>query len=482
MVCGPVEKAEWRPDVKILFACAEFAPIARVGGMAEAASGLVHALRDAGIGVDVVVPDYFDTPLDEEVSVALDVPRWAGPAVARTGIAQGTGPITLVTVPGIERPNPYVDGDGNAWADNADRFFAFSAAIAALVDSSGADVLHCNDWHTALTLGFIDASTATVFTLHNLAYQGWTSGGWLERITRDADVFEDHGGMNPLAGAIALADRVVAVSPNHADEIRTQEGGSGLHVELAALGSHLVGIRNGIDTSVWNPEIDEFTVTPFSLASPTGKVDCRADLLGKVGWEDTGAPIVGIVGRLVGQKGIEMALDAVRYAHDMPFRLVLLGSGERGIADRARELAANRPDLVSFHDGYDVGFGHKIFAGADLLLMPSRFEPCGLAQMQAMSYGTIPVVTPVGGLVDTVTDADDDSDAGTGFVARSVDEAGVVDALHRAVRAWKDPVRRRGIQQRGMAADWSWADPAAQHIEMYEAVAATRSAATERDV
>jgi starch synthase len=468
MVCGASQAAKRRNGVRILFASAEFAPLVRVGGLAEAASGLVRALRAAGIEVEVVVPDYFATPLEDEIEVPLDVPRWAAPAIARRGTVADIGEITLVSVRGIERPNPYVDDAGTAWPDNADRFFAFSAAVAALAESSQPDVLHCNDWHTALALGFVSPSLPAVLTLHNVAYQGWTSGGWIDRIRRSPELFEAHGGTNPVAGAISLADKVIAVSPNHADEIRTPEGGSGLHEELAALGPGLIGIRNGIDTTVWNPATDPYIAESFSADALTGKQECRRDLLESVGWDETGAPIVGMVGRLVAQKGIELALDAVRYAEDMPFRLVLLGSGERGIADRARDITSELPDMVFFHDGYDVGLGHKIFAGCDILLMPSHFEPCGLAQMQAMEYGTIPVVTGVGGLVDTVGDADSDPETGSGFVARSLDDAGVVDAMHRAVRAWKSPSRWAEIQRRGMVTDWSWAKPAHEHIGVYE--------------
>lgn len=463
--------------MKVLFASAEFAPLVRVGGLAEAASGLVRELRAAGVDVHVVVPDYFDTPLDDEIDIPLNVPPWAGPASARSGTHVDTGPITLVRVPGIARPNPYVDSDGSAWPDNDERFFAFSAAVAAIAAASAPDIVHCNDWHTALTLGLLDPSVSTVFTLHNLAYQGWTSGGWLQRITNSPNFFEAHGGTNPVAGAIALAGRVVAVSPNHANEIRTPDGGSGLHAELSALGETLVGIRNGIDVAEWNPATDPFIAATYCVDSLTGKEACRADLLNAVGWKDTGGPVVGIVGRLVAQKGIEIALDAIRYSDDMPFRLVLLGSGERGIANRAREIAAGDPERLAFHDGYDVALGHKIFAGSDVLLMPSRFEPCGLAQMQAMEYGTVPVVTAVGGLVDTVIDSDSHPDDGSGFVAKTVDTAGVVDALHRAVRAWNDPVRWLHIQRNGMAADWSWAEPAATHLTVYEELVATQQTA-----
>lgn len=459
--------------MKVLFATAEFSPLVRVGGMAEATSGLVRSLRIAGVDVEVVVPDYFDTPLEDAVHLTLEVPGWAGPAVVRSGYHSETGPISLIQVPGMARPNPYVDADGQGWPDNADRFFSFSAAVAALAVVRRPDVLHCNDWHTAPTLGLLREMVPTVLTIHTLGYQGWTSGGWLERITRRSDLFEAYGGTNPIAGAIQLADRVIAVSPSYANEIRRPETGSGLHELLSGIGDRLIGIRNGIDSSVWDPEVDSFIAQPFSSSDLSGKDACRADLLGEVGWEDSGAPTVGIIGRLVEQKGIELALDAVRYADTMPFRLVILGSGERGIADYANQLAAQRPDLVSFREAYDVAYGHKIFAGADLLTMPSRFEPCGLAQMQAMAYGTIPVVTAVGGLKDTVIDADADRKRGNGFMSMSVDVPGVLDALHRAVRAWKHPGRRKAIQYRGMATDWSWETPAADHRAIYEQLGGT---------
>jgi starch synthase len=475
MVGDGLEETQWCETVKVLFASAEFAPLVRVGGLAEATSGLVHQFRSDGVDVEVVIPDYFDTPLTDETSVFLDVPDWAGPAVARSGMSEQAGPVTLVSVPGIQRPNPYVDANGDGWSDNADRFFAFSAAVGALADLRGPDVVHCNDWHTALTLGFLSGDVPTVFTIHTLGYQGWTSGGWLDRIPHHSEAFERHGGTNPVAGAIALADRVVAVSPNYADEIRREEGGSGLHEEMIALGDRLVGILNGIDTGVWNPSTDHFIAADYAPDAMAGKTACRQKLLDAVGWVDTGVPVVGVVTRLVEQKGIDVLLDTVRYANLMPFRLVMLGSGEKWLADWARYLAGEMPETVAFHDGYDVAFGHEIFAGADLLAMPSRFEPCGLAQMQAMEYGTIPVVTTVGGLVDTVTDADENPEIGNGFVSQSVDTQGFVDALHRAVRAWNDPQRRLAIQLRGMKTDWSWKDPAGRHIELYEEIVGLQS-------
>jgi len=453
--------------MKVLFATAELSPLVSVGGLAHAASGLVRELRDLGVDVEVVVPDYSSLPLDDEVLSEVAVPGWAAPAIVRDGLAADFGPVTLVRVPGIERPNPYVDEDGHGWPDNPERFFAFSAAVAGLARDRSPDILHCNDWHTAAALGLLETDVPTVFTIHTLGYQGWTSGGWLDRLTRSVDAFESYGGTNPLAGAIQIADRVIAVSPTYADEIRTVEGGSGLQDQLTGRGDNLIGILNGIDESVWSPEIDQAIAARYSADDPSGKEACRADLRAATGWPDDGTPIVAMVTRLVHQKGIEFALEAAAYAEGVPFRLAILGSGERWLADWAGHMAHLHPDRVWFHEGYHPVMSHRAFAGADLLLVPSRFEPCGLAQMQAMAYGTIPVVTPVGGLVDTVIDADADRKKGNGFRSGSVDTAGIVDALHRAVRAWKQPRRRASIQKRGMARDWSWTEPANEHIAVY---------------
>jgi starch synthase len=450
-----------------LFASAELAPLARVGGLAEAASGLVAALRAAGVEIDLVLPDYFGTELEEERSRQIDAPGWAQPVSARVGVAPDVGEVTLVSVPGIARPHPYIDDVGQGWPDNDARFMAFSAAVADLVQSSRPDVVHLNDWHTAAALAYLWDRPPVALTIHTLGYQGWMGSEWLHRIPQHFAAYECFGGVNPLAGAIQVADRVIAVSPNYADEIRRPESGMGLDHLLNALGSRLVGIRNGLDTAVWNPETDDAIPANYSAENLESKSASRRALLQTANWEDDGTPLVGMVTRLVDQKGIDIALETVRYSARMPFRLVLLGSGERWLADWARWAADKWPESVFFENGYNQDLGHLIFAGSDMVLMPSRFEPCGLAQMQAMAYGTIPVVTDVGGLHDTVVDADDDRKNGTGFLSATVDTTGMVDALHRANRAWRHRQRRHAIQKRGMNIDWSWNTPALLHIDLY---------------
>ncbi len=457
--------------MRVLFATAELTPVARVGGLAEAAAGLVGALRHAGIEVEVVLPDYSGVALDDQVATTMDLPAWArGPAHIRRGRHPVAGALTLVRVAGIERPHPYVDEHGEGWPDNDRRFMAFSAAVAELARARPPDVLHLNDWHTAATIGLLRRPPPSVLTIHTLGYQGVMDGGWLQVLAVDPTPFAWYGSANPLAGAIALVDRVITVSPNYAAEIVTEVGGMGLHERLAALGDRLVGIRNGIDTGIWDPRTDWHLPARYSADEPAGRAACRAALSAEAGWTDDGVAVAAMVSRLVEQKGIDLVLEAVRFLPGLPARLAVLGSGSAELAGDLAAAAAADPDRVWFVDGYDEPLAHRLFAGSNLFLMPSRFEPCGLAQMQAMAYGSIPVVTDVGGLHDTVIDADADRARGTGFVSASVDTAGLVDGLHRAVRAWRHPQRRAGIQARGMGHDWSWAEPAARHIELYESL------------
>jgi starch synthase len=445
----------------------------RVGGLAEAAGGLVAALRADAIDVTVLLPDYGGATLPDETRRSLDVPVWAGPMWARSGTHPRVGPVTLIGSADLVRSHPYVDATGIGWPDNDRRFMQFSAAIAAVRDAATPDVVHLNDWHTAAATAFGDSLVPTVLTIHTLGYQGVAPAGWMERLERGAADLEWYGQANPLVGGIRLADKVVAVSPNYSREILTVAAGMGLHEILQAKGDALVGIRNGIDTTEWNPRTDPHIVTGYSASDLDDRDLCRRDLLKIAGWEDTRDPVIGVVSRLVDQKGIDVLLAAIPYLETLSGRLFVLGSGLPGLTAELRDAAAANPERVYFHDGYDLALAHRIFAGSDLYAMPSRFEPCGLAQMQAMRYGAIPVVTPVGGLVDTVIDADSDR-AGTGFVARSVDEAGLIDALHRAVRACKSPRRKQAMQRRGMGHDWSWQGPAREHIDVYEELAGLR--------
>jgi len=457
--------------MNVLFATAELRPLVSAGGLGEASSGLVGALRAAGVTTTVALPDYFAWPLADAVEHELDVPDWAAPATVRIGHHDEAGALALINVPGINRPDPYVDENGEGWPDNTERFAAFGAALGALAALARPDVVHLNDWHTALAPAFLPSDIPTMLTIHNLGHQGQTDQSWLHRLPAHRESYAWGEGVNPLAGAIQNVDRVSTVSPNYAREILTEADGMGLHVRFAERATDLVGIRNGIDIRSWDPATDGHAAN-FDFDTVEGKQQARAELLDLVGWDDSPDPLIIMITRLVEQKGVDLGFEAARFLQGMKARMIVLGSGDVRLADWARWLQGEQPDRFWFMDGYDVPLSHQMFAGADLLLMPSRFEPCGLAQMQAMAYGTIPVVTAVGGLADTVVDADMAPQHGNGFVATTNDESGIVDALHRALRAVRHAGRKKSLQRRGMTADWSWDKPAQRYIDVYQGLMA----------
>jgi starch synthase len=458
--------------MRVLFASAELAPFVKVGGLGDFTAGLVSALRRDGFDVEVLLPDYGLPDFEAVSEQAVDMPAWAGAGRVRRGRV-GSFEVSLVDAPRLERSHPYLDREGQGWPDNDLRFMAFSAAIASWASATSPDVLHLNDWHTGATLGFLEDPPPSLFTIHNLAYQGTTSGAWLQAFTRRPRAYEWFGDTNPLTGAIALADRVVTVSPTFAAESLRPESGFGVDGPLRARGSDFIGILNGIDTDVWDPSTDPHLTVNYDAGSIGRKRQMRKILGAELGWPETNEPMIGMVTRLTDQKGVDLALDLVPLLDDIGARLVLLGSGERQLAESAHAAAMLSSRFV-FKEGYDEGLSHRIFAGCDLYLMPSRFEPAGLTQMQAMRYGTIPVVTDVGGLHDTVVDSDRSPERGTGFVAADVTSASVGDALARAVQAWRSTGRRGAMRRRGMAIDWSWSVPASHYAELYREVSSAR--------
>jgi starch synthase len=456
--------------MRILFAAAEMAPLVRVGGLGEVAGGLTKALRAAGAEVQMVVPDYSETPLADERIEVIEVPEWVGAATARTGTLEGFGEVTLVDVPDIRRLGAYGDPDGDGYTDNDRRFFAFSAAVAAIASSSNPDIVHVNDWHTGAVLAWAPEHIPTVASIHNLAYQGHADPGWLLVFGDRSTAYDRDGHCNPLAGSLLLADRVVAVSPNYATEILHEPLACGMEDILRARSADgaLVGIINGIDGAEWNPETDASLAAPFTAKKLTGKKACKAALRATMDLPEASGPLFGFVTRLVEQKGIEYVIEMAQFLDSIDGQLVILGSGERALSDAVQQLVETNRDRVAFYQGYDLDLSHQIFAGADCYVMPSRFEPCGLAQMQAMAYGTLPVVTDVGGLHDTVIDLTRHPTVGTGFVSRTVSGAGMVDAMHRAAGLFTDRKQWAAAQHRAMTTDWTWAGPTQEYLELYQ--------------
>ncbi|MFK8024033.1 MAG: glycogen synthase [Ilumatobacter sp.] len=461
--------------MRVLFATAELSPVATVGGLAAAAAGLGAELRRAGHEVDLVMPDYGEIPLVDQTSFELDVPDWAGPTVVHRGRHPVVGPLTLISTPDMARPHPYLRPDGTGWPDNDARFFRFGRAVAALAERERPDVLHLNDWHTGSALAALGPDRPpTVVSIHNLAYQGVAGPEWRDLIGPNAEHYEWWGGTNPLSGALALADRIVAVSPNYAAEIQTPASGFGLDGPLRLRSDALVGILNGIDVEVWDPETDPHLPANFTRSDIEGKAVCRTALLDRVALAQDDVPLATVVTRLTEQKGIDLIAPLVPLLSQIPMRLAVLGSGDAVLSARLHQLAAEHPDDFAFVEGYDEALSHLMFAGGDVFLMPSRFEPCGLTQMQAMRYGTVPVVTAVGGLVDTVPDADRQA-SGLGVVADEVSTVHLLAAMFRAARIVSKKRSRKAIQKRMMGVDWSWAAPARRYADLYEELIEARA-------
>jgi starch synthase len=304
-------------------------------------------------------------------------------------------------------------------------------------------------------------------------YQGEASRRWLDRMGDRWVDFSHAGATNPLAGGIALADRVVAVSPSYAAETRRPGMGAGLDELLRSRGRTYSGIRNGIDVDRWDPQVDPYLPASFSYDDMGGKDICRGELLRRAGLPDVpGEPVIGMVCRFVDQKGVDIALSVASQLRGMEGRLVLMGRGEPDLEAAAVAAWKADPMRIGYLRDTSEELAHLVMAGSDLLLVPSRFEPCGLTPMEAMRYGTIPVVTPVGGLRDSVVDASGNEMAGNGFVAPAADVVGVSLAVSRAIRSWSDPARRAAIRRAGMTADWSWRSPARAYAAIYDELCA----------
>ncbi len=457
--------------VDVMFVTAEIEPLVATGGLGAAAAGLVHALRTAGVDCIPVVPDYGNWPLEDEHCLDLEVPSWVGHARVRTGTCAGLGAVALIDVAGISRPHPYVDPvTGVGWPDNDQRFFAFSRAAAAWAAEVRPKIVHVNDWHAATTLAHLSPDQRTVLSIHNLAHQGWSDRGWLEAFGERAERFEFQGSVNALAGALNCADRIVTVSPRYAEEIHEDHLGMGLAPLIRMRGADVVGILNGIDTEDWNPATDRYLAANYSTFDSAAKAQSQKVVCAELGLSEGPGPLVVCVTRLDFQKGIDQLIDVVHVLSGIPVRVALLGSGDHALEEAAGIVAVGSNATVAFRRGYDRTLAHQLFAAGDFALIPSRFEPCGLTQMQAMRYGTIPIVADVGGLHDTVIDADQFPKLGTGIVMREVSAAGIVDGVHRAARISKSPSRQRAIANRGMARDWSWDGPAQRYTEMYKEV------------
>ncbi len=470
--------------MQILFATSEALPLIKTGGLADVSGALPAALRAIGVDCRLLLPGYpavlGKLSYTRAVAHFDDLP---GGVTARLlkSVQPGVGvPLYVVDAPALyARPGgPYQDANGLDHADNALRFAVFSQ-VAARLASLGSplawhpDILHCNDWQTGLAPAYLRLSgdlRPTVMTVHNLAYQGIFPPHSLPMLHLPAHAFsiaglEYYGNLSFLKAGLYYADRVTTVSPSYAEEIRSEPLGMGMQGLLAGKGEHLVGILNGIDTDAWNPATDPFIACTYTAGTLTDKAHCKRALRQELGLiEEDDAPLFGMIARMTPQKGMDLVLSIADELVGRGSQLAMLGTGDKDIEAAVRALAQRHAGRVAAFVGYDEGLSHRIEAGADVFLMPSRFEPCGLNQMYSLRYGTVPVVHATGGLRDTV------EDGVTGFVFAPAEVDALRDALERVFELWRRPAQWQAMMRAGMQQDFSWRRSAAAYAALYQSL------------
>ncbi|WP_242475041.1 glycogen synthase GlgA [Thiohalocapsa halophila] len=482
----------------VLIASSEAHPLVKTGGLGDVAASLPMALRELGHDARLILPAYPSAKkLVRELKplMELRMPGIVGNVQLHGGLLPDRDlPVYLVDAPAYfsREGNPYTDVSGRDWGDNPERFLLFSRVIAHVAMGLPPlnwrpHVLHCNDWQTGLAPTLISEHherPATVFTIHNLAYQGLFDRATFERLHLPASLWsvsglEFHQRMSFIKGGIVFSDRVNTVSPRYADEVRTQRFGCGLDGLLRQLGGRFRGILNGIDYKVWNPADDPALPQTYDAERVHLKAENKLELQTLFGLpRDEHAFVLGHVGRLVEQKGVDLIIDILpRLVMAGRVQLVMQGAGDRALEQALQEAAAAHPERVSVHVGYDEVRAHLVEAGCDAFLMPSRFEPCGLNQMYSLRYGTVPIVHNTGGLADTVVDASDAAlAAGTanGFLFNDPNADGLWYAVETALRMHREQPRQwRALMLTGMRKDLSWQASARHYLDFYaEAIAA----------
>lgn len=484
--------------MRILFVASEIAPWVKTGGLGDVAAALPAALAGLGAEVRVLVPRY--PALREAFPDARALTRI-------NGLGGAYPPFTLFEVeaaPGVvlwlldcpdyyDRPgNPYLGPEGRDWLDNYLRFGLLSRAAARLASPASPlpwrpEILLANDWQSGLAPYYLrfyepEGGARSVLAIHNLAFQGIFPPQYLDDLglfARDwhIDGVEYYGQISFLKAGVRHADKLVTVSPTYAREITSEAGGMGMGGLLAARRADLVGIVNGIDTTIWNPAQDRHLDFPYDRAHLSDKRKNTETLRREFALADhPDVPLIGIVSRLTHQKGHDLVAGIGEAIVELPAQLVILGTGEAAIEVALRALALRHPAEVGVVIGYDERLAHRIEAGADLFLMPSRFEPCGLNQLYSLAYGTPPIVTATGGLADTVIDATSENLAAktaNGFVCAAATSEAILAAVARAVRLWREePQHFRQLQETGMAGDYGWEAPARRYLELFSGLLA----------
>ena len=476
--------------MRVLFVTSECFPLIKTGGLADVSGALPLALNGIGVDARVLLPGYpavLDGLEGKRVARALSGLPGVGQGRLISGRLPGGVPAYAIEAAELyDRPgNPYVAPNGVDWPDNHLRFGALGWVGAEFANPGSSrqwrpDILHGHDWQAGLMPAYLafmgGRRPGTVMTIHNIAYQGQFPSGHLAALNLPAHSFqidgvEYYGGIGFLKAGLYYADRLTTVSPTYAREIQSAEYGCGLEGLLTHRTDDLEGLLNGVDYGVWDPAADSYLVEPYDAAGLDAKARNKAALQAQFGLEPRpDAPLFAMVSRLNWHKGADLLLEALPALLARGGQLVVLGTGDKALEAAFSQAAAARPLSVGVRVGYDEALAHRIQAGADVLMVPSRAEPCGLTQLYALRYGTLPLVRRTGGLEDTVIDATPAAladDCATGFAFDEPTVAGLTWAIRRAIDLYRAPERWRRLQCHAMGRDFGWSGPARAYLEMY---------------
>jgi len=477
------------PELKVLFATSEVAPLIKTGGLADVSGALPAALRAIGVDMRILVPGYRQVIAQlaqYEVVATFDTLPGFPPARLLSGTMAHGVPLLVLDCPVLYRRDggPYQDAGGHDWADNALRFGLLSKVAAVLGCNESPldwrpDLVHCNDWQTGLTpayLRFAQGAAPSVFAIHNLLFQGIFPPETVGELQLPPSCFgidgvEYYGKLSFLKAGLFYADHITTVSPNYAQEIQQEPLGFGMQGLLAMRRNKLTGILNGIDTDEWNPATDPHLAKKYSTGRMTGKAANKEALQSRMGLNlEPDVPLLGVVSRLTHQKGLDLLLEIAPRLAELPAQLVMLGIGEAQMQKAARNLSRRYPGRIGAHVGFSEDLSHLIEAGADLFVMPSRFEPCGLNQLYSQRYGTPPIVHATGGLADSVVDCTPETlkdGSASGFAFHGMTAENLFATIQRAVGLYHDQARWKVLRRNCMAKDFSWQRSAEAYRAVY---------------